>query len=145
MDMTTDPSATSLSIADVADRTGVSAHTLRYYERIGLIGSVGRSASGHRRYAVGDVDWIRLLSCLRQTGMGIRDLQRFVVTAGGEVATARARLAVMETHAAEVRERKLRVEESLRLIEWKIGRYREIVHAADEHEPGEARGQEDTQ
>ena len=128
------PSPASLTIAEVAAQTGVSAHTLRYYERVGLITPVGRAPNGHRRYAAGDIDWVRLLSCLRETGMGIRDLQRFVAGAGGEVATARARLAVLEAHAAAVRDRQRRIEESLDLIEWKIGRYRETVRAAAERE-----------
>ena len=122
--------AMTLTIAEVAERTGVSAHTLRYYERIGLISAVERTGSGHRRYAAGDLDWVRLLSCLRDTGMGIRDLLRFVTAEGSEAATAEARLAVLEAHQEAIRARQRRMEETLALIGWKIERYRETLRDA---------------
>lgn len=67
--MTTDP---GMTIADVAARTGLTAHTLRYYERDGLmLGDIGRASSGHRRYTRFDVAWIELVTRLRATGMPI--------------------------------------------------------------------------
>ena len=52
---------TGLTIADAAAATGVSAHTLRYYERAGLIDGVDRAASGHRRYGEADLAWVETL------------------------------------------------------------------------------------
>ena len=61
-----------LTIAEVAERTGLTRHTLRYYERDGLMLGVGRAGSGHRRYSERDLGWIELITKLRATGMPIR-------------------------------------------------------------------------
>ena len=62
----------TLTISDAAQKSGISAHTLRYWERAGLIQPVTRNGSGHRRYAEEDLDRIRFLTKLRATGMPIR-------------------------------------------------------------------------
>ena len=67
-----------LSIAEAADLTGLTADTLRYYERDGLmLRSVPRAPSGHRQYADDDIHWIQLITKLRSTGMPIRDVRRY--------------------------------------------------------------------
>jgi DNA-binding transcriptional MerR regulator len=74
-----------LSIAEAARRTGVSVHTLRYYERAGLvITNVHRNHSGRRRYQQEDLKWISICTKLRATGMPIRTIKRYaqLVTAG---------------------------------------------------------------
>jgi DNA-binding transcriptional MerR regulator len=69
------------TIAEVAEETGVSAHTLRYYERIGLL-DVGRQPSGHRGYVQADVDRAMFITRLRATAMPIREIQRYFAVAG---------------------------------------------------------------
>ena len=67
-----------LPIAAAAEQTGLSADTLRYYERDGLmLRPVPRGTSGHRRYEDADLSWIRLITKLRSTGMPIRDVRRY--------------------------------------------------------------------
>jgi DNA-binding transcriptional MerR regulator len=66
-----------LTIAEVAERTGLTRHTLRYYERDGLMLDVGRAGSGHRRYSEHDLGWIELITKLRATGMPIREVRRY--------------------------------------------------------------------
>ena len=66
-----------LSIQQVAVVTQLSTHTLRYYERIGLLAPIERASSGHRRYSSQDIAWINFLSRLRTTGMPIREMQQF--------------------------------------------------------------------
>ena len=71
----TDPTP-GLTIAEAAERTGLTTHTLRYYERDGLmLGAVDRSASGHRRYTERDLAWIEMITRLRSTGMPIREVR----------------------------------------------------------------------
>jgi DNA-binding transcriptional MerR regulator len=91
---------TGLTIAEAARASGVSAYTLRYYERAGLIGNVGRADSGHRRYSDEDLAWIHVLQCLRATGMPIRDIRRYAELARGGEATERDRLALLQEHRA---------------------------------------------
>jgi DNA-binding transcriptional MerR regulator len=68
----------SFAPAEASERTGLSLDTLRYYERLGLFGPVERTTSGRRIYTEGDIAWVQLLVCLRQAGLGITDLQRFM-------------------------------------------------------------------
>jgi DNA-binding transcriptional MerR regulator len=71
--------AAGLPIQEVARRTGFSEPTLRYYERIGLIGPVPRDpSSSHRRYAPETVDTLETLACLRSTGMSIQDMRAYL-------------------------------------------------------------------
>ena len=58
-----------LTIAEVAERTGLTRHTLRYYERDGLMLGIDRAGSGHRRYSERDLGWLELITKLRATGM----------------------------------------------------------------------------
>ena len=66
-----------LTIEQVAERTGLFAHTLRSYERIGLPDPVGRATSGPRSSAARDLAWIEFLTRLRATGLPIRHMQEF--------------------------------------------------------------------
>jgi DNA-binding transcriptional MerR regulator len=68
--------AETLSITEVSRRTGLSADTLRYYEKAGLIQPVRRSRVGVRRYATADMEWLAFLMRLRDTGMSIRSTGR---------------------------------------------------------------------
>jgi len=117
----------SLSVQEMAAASGVSAHTLRYYERIGLLGPIARTTSGHRRYALDDLGWVRLLICLRETGMGIQDMLRFVSVDGGEASVAERRLALLEAHRHAVRVRQREVAEHLAVIEGKLAAYRAFL------------------
>jgi DNA-binding transcriptional MerR regulator len=65
-------------IEAAARLTGVSTHTLRYYEAEGILPPVGRDASGHRRYSDHDLGWVQFVRMLKGTGMGIADIQAFV-------------------------------------------------------------------
>lgn len=67
------------SIQLVAKRCGMTTHTLRYYERIGLIRPITRGTNGHRCYSPADERWLRFLHFMRVTHMPIRDLQRYAM------------------------------------------------------------------
>ena len=89
-----DPQA-GLSIAEAARRTGVSVHTLRYYERAGLVvTTVDRTAGGRRRYQQQDLNWITVCARLRATGMPIKTIRRYAQpTVLAQVVCYSARLA----------------------------------------------------
>jgi DNA-binding transcriptional MerR regulator len=128
---------TGLSIEAAAERTGVSRHTLRYYERIGLLPPVGRSASGHRRYSDDDLGWVVFLTLLRDTGMSIRDMQRFVgLTRDGDH-TIPERVQLLVQHRAELSATLERLTAHLDALNHKIGIYEEILRSqipSDAHE-----------
>ena len=100
-------STTTFTPAEAVERTGVSLDTLRYYERIGLL-ALARDAAGHRVFTDGDLDWIGLLRCLRETGMPIAQMQRYASPSGtqtardDEVTIARHRLEILRAHGRRV-------------------------------------------
>jgi DNA-binding transcriptional MerR regulator len=114
-----------LSIAEAAEISGLSAHTLRYYERAGLLEPVGRNGSGHRRYGEARLERITFLTRLRATGMPIREVRRYAeLTQAGETTNA-ARLALLERHRVAVLAGLETTAKSLELIEWKTNFYKE--------------------
>ena len=116
------PGAAGWDIATTADRLGVSAHTLRYYERIGLV-RVGRDASGYRRYDAAGVRRLVFLTRMRTSGMTIRDLRRYVemVEAGRD--TVPERLAMLTEHRDGLRARIDELRLALAATEYKIAAY----------------------
>ncbi len=121
---------TSLTIAEAAEQTGLTAHTLRYYERDGLmLGSVDRSASGHRRYSEQDLSWIQLITRLRSTGMPIRDVRRYAALVRAGSGNEAERLALLKDHRARVEAQLAEVTGHLRAIDHKIGIYEGQVGA----------------
>jgi DNA-binding transcriptional MerR regulator len=116
---------TALTISDAARASGVSAHALRYYERAGLLEPIERAANGHRRYAEEDLVRIRFLTKLRSTGMPIRRIREYAELMRQGDDTHEARLQLLESHRASVRERLAETERNLELIDRKIDYYRE--------------------
>ena len=115
----------TLTISDAAQKSGISAHTLRYWERAGLIQPVTRNGSGHRRYAEEDLDRIRFLTKLRATGMLIRQVRMYAELLNGGDDTNEERLALLEAHREAVQARLDETAGHLELIDWKIDLYRE--------------------
>jgi DNA-binding transcriptional MerR regulator len=121
--MTAAVEAPTLNIAETAERTGVTAHTLRYYERIGLLEPVGRDTAGYRAYTEVDVGRVVFLTRMRAAGMPIRELQRYVALADAGPRTEPERLAIMEAHRDAVRARIAELGAALETIEFKIAAY----------------------
>jgi DNA-binding transcriptional MerR regulator len=117
--------ATTLTISDAARAAGISAHTLRYYERAGLLDPVGRAASGHRRYADEDLARIEFLTKLRSTGMPIRKVREYADLMRRGDDTHESRLVLLEAHREAVRAQLEDTARNLELIERKIDYYRE--------------------
>src|SRR5690349_16837915 len=114
----------SLTISEASERTGLSADTLRYYERDGLmLRRVDRSASGHRAYSEADLHWIHLITCLRGTGMPIRDVRRYAELVRAGEGTEQERLDLLRAHRVAVLAQLAEVQEHLGAIDRKIGIY----------------------
>jgi len=119
--------ARTLSIADAAESSGLSAHTLRYYERTGLLEPVSRNGSGHRRYREADLEWIAFLAKLRATGMPIRKVRRYAELMTAGEATNAERLALLEAHRDAVLAGLEATTRNLELIDRKIEVYEEKI------------------
>ena len=129
--MTTLSEPLSLSIAEAAERTGLSQHTLRYYERDGLmLGDVGRASSGHRRYTDRDLTWITMLTKLRATGMPIREVKAYADLVRAGAGNERERLQLLKAHRERVLAQLAAVQEHLGAIDYKIGLYTDLTSSA---------------
>jgi DNA-binding transcriptional MerR regulator len=125
-----------VTIAEAARRTGVSVHTLRYYERAGLVVTpIDRTATGRRRYHQLDLDWVGVCTRLRATGMPIRGIRRYAELVAAGRGNEEERLALLESHRAEVVAQLEQVQRSLELIDHKIGVYRGRVAAGTADRP----------
>lgn len=122
-----------LSIAEAARRTGVSAHTLRYYERAGLLVTpTDRTVSGRRRYHRADLDWIEICTRFRAAGMPIRSIRRFADLVIAGRGNEQERIALLEEHRAEVFAKLTDMQECLVRIDRKIDFYRALVQNGDD-------------
>jgi DNA-binding transcriptional MerR regulator len=124
--------AEGVTIAEAARRTGVSVHTLRYYERAGLVVSpVDRTSGGRRRYRELDLKWIIICTKLRATGMPIAGIRRYAELVAAGPGNETERLALLEAHRADVLARLAEIQENLKTIDYKIEVYRGSLAAGE--------------
>ena len=116
-------------IREVAEKVGLTEHTLRWYERIGLLDRIERGPDGRRRFGQKDLDWILLLTRLRATGMPVKDMQRYaeLVRAG---AGEPERLELLSEHRSRVRAALIAQQECLQMLDAKIRIYRRALRPA---------------
>jgi DNA-binding transcriptional MerR regulator len=114
----------SISPSQAAELSGFSLDTLRYYERIGLLGGIDRAPSGHRRFRDDDLEWLGVLRCLRDTGMPIAQMRRYAELARGGQATLAERLSLLAEHDAGVGEQIALLEAQRKHLREKIDWYR---------------------
>jgi DNA-binding transcriptional MerR regulator len=112
----------SVGISEAADRTGLSAHTLRYYERAGLIQPTERGERGERRYASRDLRWVEFLQRLRATRMPVREMKQFAELRRGGAKTVAARRELLASHRRRVLGEIEQLRSNLRSIEAKLAR-----------------------
>lgn len=114
------------TIRTMAERCGMTTHTLRYYERVGLIQPVGRARNGHRRYSDADEAWLNFLHCMRATNMPIREMQRYAVLRERGTDTSIERRKILEEHQAAITSQIAALEKAHALLTHKITNYRKI-------------------
>jgi len=124
---------TTWSIGEAAEKCGLSAHTLRWYERIGLLATIERGGDGRRRFSDADLDWLSLLIKLRATGMPVRDMQRYaeLVRSG---AGQEERIELLKRHREEVRRSLAAQRDCLKLLDSKISYYGSCLAALETSE-----------
>ncbi|MCI0481255.1 MAG: MerR family transcriptional regulator [Candidatus Dadabacteria bacterium] len=115
-----------LKISRVSQLTGLSTHTLRYYEKIGLIESIKRAGDGHRYYSESDISWIEFLNRLRITGMPISQMKIFADLRRRGASTTRERREMLEDFKNDLYERLTDLNRHLVAIEQKVKHYREL-------------------
>jgi DNA-binding transcriptional MerR regulator len=114
------------TIQQIAAETGLTVHTLRYYEKIGLLQGVHRDEHGYRQYAETDLLWIDFLIRLRKTGMSMREMKQFSDLRNEGDATIRARRELLQLHRDKVNKQIEELKENLTSIDDKIGYYENL-------------------
>lgn len=112
------------TIDQVAKRTGLTAYTLRYYERIGLLAPIARAAGGQRLYAPNDMAWLEFLLRLRTTHMSIGKMQTFATLRSAGDATVPARRELLESHLRDVEAEIEEMQKAVGVLREKIEYYR---------------------
>ncbi|PZQ89946.1 MAG: MerR family transcriptional regulator [Leifsonia xyli] len=120
--------------------TGVTAYTLRYYERAELIHPVARNAGNQRRYSAADVEWVRFLLRLRETGMSIAQMREYAVLRAQGRVTTEPRLRLLEAHRATLREQIARLRTHEKALAAKIASYRNDLAALEANHEKEGTG-----
>lgn len=112
------------TIQQAAEQTGLSTHTLRYYEDVGILPGIQRNGSGHRCYDEQDLGWIHWLKMLRHSGMSIEMIRDFVQLSRQGNDSIEARCQILDAHRQKIRETIGELEGYLRLLDQKLLFYR---------------------
>jgi DNA-binding transcriptional MerR regulator len=112
-----------MKIGDIAGKTGLTAHTIRYYERIGLLPFAPRDGTGQRVYDASILTWIEFLGRLKTTGMSIQEMLRYGGLRAQGAATEQARCDLLTEHRDQVRLKVAELQACLLVLDNKIAGY----------------------
>lgn len=113
----------SYSVKEAAELLGIPAHTIRYYDKEGLLPFVERDQYGNRMLEQQDLDWMKLMTCFRATGMSISSLRRIVELAVQGDSTLDERMAILENHKQELYKKQRELDEAFAAVNHKLSVY----------------------
>lgn len=116
-----------MMIGAFSERTGVSADTLRYYEKIGLIPMPARDSGGNRVFSDDHLRWMEFLEVLKSTGMGVKAMSRYVMLRSQGTASIPERLSILKKHYERVSIERQRLADAEQLLADKIVRFQAVV------------------
>ncbi len=115
------------SIGEVAKKTGLTTHTLRYYEKEGLLPFVHKSSSGLRVFSDNDLGWLAMIECLKDTGMPLKGIKQYIDWFAAGDTTLPQRLQMFQTHRHHVQEQIKQYQNNLKKLDFKIKLYEKAV------------------
>ncbi|WP_078410624.1 MerR family transcriptional regulator [Priestia abyssalis] len=113
----------SYTINEVASKFGLSAHTIRYYDKEGLLPFIARNKSGNRIFTDDDLDWLKLICCLKDSGMPIKEIKTYCDLCLVGSRTSEERKNILLEHRKEVVRQLKRLKQNIQLIDTKIAFY----------------------
>lgn len=116
-----------MTIKEVSEKFDISQDTLRYYERVGMIPPVTRTASGLRDYQESDLGWVELAICMRSAGLPVEALIEYVKLTQEGDKTIEARLQLLSEQRESLIEQQKKINDTLKRLDYKISRYEEAV------------------
>ena len=112
-----------MTIKEVSEKYDISQDTLRYYERVGMIPPVTRTAGGIRDYQEKDLGWVELAKCMRSAGLPVEAMIEYVKLTQEGDSTIPARLQLLTEQREALQEQKIKIDTTLERLNYKIGRY----------------------
>lgn len=116
-----------MTIKEVAEKYDISADTLRYYERVGMIPKVTRRPNGIRDYQESDLGWVELAICMRSAGLPIEVMIEYVKLYKEGDNTIPARLELLQEQMNALKEQKAQIESTVERLAYKISKYEEAM------------------
>lgn len=120
-----------MTIKEVSEKYDISSDTLRYYERIGMIPEVTRTASGIRDYQESDLSWVELVICMRKAGVSVESLIEYVKMFMQGDTTFSARLHLLQEEKEKLEEQRSQLETAMKRLDYKISRYQKAVDTGE--------------
>lgn len=116
-----------MTIKEVSQKYNISSDTLRYYERVGMIPPVTRTAGGIRDYGESDLGWVELALCMRGAGLPVEAMIEYVKLCQQGDSTIEARMHLLKEQMETLLEQKAQIESTIKRLDFKISRYEEAV------------------
>lgn len=116
-----------MTIKQVSEKYGISADTLRYYEKMGLIPDVPRTSGGIRDYDEAACGWVEFIICMRNAGLPIDVLSEYVALCQKGDSTAEERKQILVNHREQLKNKIEALNASLNRLDFKINYYDEII------------------
>ncbi len=120
------------SISEVARISGISKFTLRYYDKMGILSFVDRNSKGIRTFKESDLNWIAMITCLKESGMPLKDIKQFIDWSFEGDSTLNNRLDTFIEHKQNVLDQIKLLEKHLKKIDHKIDYYQTAIKAGTE-------------
>lgn len=120
-----------MTIKEVSEKYDITQDTLRYYERVGMIPAVPRTAGGIRNYGDAECGWVELAICMRSAGVPVEAMIEYVQLFQEGDETIPARLQLLIDQRTELQKQKKKIEDMLMRLEYKISRYEEAVRTGE--------------
>lgn len=117
----------TVTIKEVSQKYNISSDTLRYYERVGMIPPVTRTAGGIRDYSEFDLGWVELALCMRGAGLPVEAMIEYVKLCQQGDSTIEARMLLLKEQMETLLEQKAQIESTIKRLDFKISRYEEAV------------------
>lgn len=116
-----------MNIQKFSEITDISSHTIRYYEKIGLLRNISRNSSGHRWFTEKDIIWIEFIKRLKDTGMPLGIILNYADLRDEGASTSELRMQILEEHAVMLEEKIAEEQDHLKKLKEKIKHYSEII------------------
>ncbi len=114
-------------ISEVAQKLGMTAHTLRFYDKEGLLSEVERNNSGVRIFTDADIEWLLIVNCLKETGLSLKEIKQYLNWCKEGNKSLQKRLDLFKQQKVALEHQLNQIQQNMEKINYKIAYYEEAV------------------